>query len=343
VFFKRVGYSKSLSCGENMRQEILKILSGHSPSRVLMVANELGIFEQLSGRSISADDLAKELGIHPIATKRLCNALVAMSLLNKERSRFRLPLKLKPLLTKSGKTSLTHTISLSREFWRFWTDLEVFIENGKPLAEVLNLIQQDPIMLERFIHGMRDRAILAAQRIRQLLELRSFRRMIDLGCGPGVYALEWAHRYRGLQAVLYDIEPVLRITRQYIQSYGLGKRVGVMPGNFVKDPIGEGYDLALLANALQMHGSRECEVLIGKVYHALIKGGRIIIHGFMTDQDGTHPKESALFSLTIGLVTPSGNAHSISDTIRWLRKTGFRKISRFSIDVIPPTVITAIK
>lgn len=308
-----------------------------------MVANEFGIFDQLSDRSMSADELSKELGIHPKASERLCNALVAMSLLNKEQKRFRLPVKLKPLLTKRGKASLTHTISLSHGFWRFWTDLEEFIRSGRPLTEMLALIRQDPIMLEQFIHAMRDRAVLAARYIHQSVDLKTARRMLDLGCGPGIYALEWARRYRRLQAVLYDIEPVLPIAQQYIQTCQLEDRVRVVAGDFMKDPIGEGYDLVLLANALQMHGPQECQALIDKVYDALVKNGRIIVHGFMTDRGGTHPKESALFSLTIGLVTPSGNAHSIPDTIRWLRKAGFRKISRFSIDVIPPTVITAVK
>lgn len=326
-----------------MRQEILKILGGHSASRALMVANQLGIFDQLSDRSMSAGDLANQIGTHPKATERLCNALAAMSLLSKEQNRFRLPAELKPLLTRNGKDSLTHTVSLYHGFWRFWTDLGAFIRNGKPLAEMLTLIRQDPIMLDQFIHGMRDRAILAARYIRQVLDFQSVQRMLDLGCGPGIYALEWARRYRSLQAVLYDVEPVLPITQQYIQAYQLEDRVRVMAGDFVKDPIGEGYDLVLLANALQMHGVQECQALIDEVYRALVKGGRIIIHGFMTDRGGTHPKESALFSLTIGLVTPSGNAHSISETGRWLRKAGFRKISRFAIDVIPPTVITAIK
>ena len=72
-----------------MRQEILKILGGHSASRVLMVANELGIFDLLSDRSMSADDLAKQMGTDPRATDRLCNALTAMSLLSKEQNRFR--------------------------------------------------------------------------------------------------------------------------------------------------------------------------------------------------------------------------------------------------------------
>jgi len=308
-----------------------------------MIANELGIFEQLSDRSISAGDLANRIGTHPKATERLCNALAAMSLLSKRQDRFRLSGKLKPLLTRNGKASLTHTILLYHGFWRFWTDLGAFLRNGEPLAEMLTLIQHDPIMLEQFIHGMRDRAILAARYIRQVLDLQSVRRMLDLGCGPGIYALEWASRYRSLQAVLYDIEPVLAITQQYIQAYRLEDRVRVMAGDFVKDPIGERYDLVLLANALQMHGVQECQVLIGKIYHALVKNGRIVIHGFMTDRSGTHPMESALFSLTIGLVTPSGNAHPISETVQWLRKAGFRKISRSAIDVIPPTVITAIK
>ena len=157
-----------------MRQEILKILGGHSASRVLMVANELGIFDLLSDRSMSAGDLANKMGTNPKATERLCNALAAMSLLSKGQNRFRLPTKLKPLLTKTGKASLTNSISLSHEFWRFWTDLGAFIRSDRPLTEMLTLIQKDPVMLEQFIHAMRDRAVLAARERRKCWDVTSF-------------------------------------------------------------------------------------------------------------------------------------------------------------------------
>src|SRR5262249_29683852 len=149
-------------------------------------------FEHLSDRFMPPDDLAGRIGTDPKATERLCNALVGLSLLNKRQNRFRLPPKLKPLLTKNGKLSLSHSISLSHQFWSFWTDLEVFVRGGRPLAEMLALIQKDPVMLDRFIHGMRDRAILAAQYIQQKVDLKPVRRMLDLGCGPGIYGLEWA-------------------------------------------------------------------------------------------------------------------------------------------------------
>ena len=208
---------------------------------------------------------------------------------------------------------------------------------------MMDLIKKDKRVLKSFIHGMRDRAAESAHFIRRHVNFKTVRSVLDLGAGPGVYALEWSKVYPWLSATVFDVPSVTPITRQYIKSYGLRKRVKVMNGDFIRDSIGRGYDLILAANILQMHGPSDCRKLLRKVYRALQPGGRIIIHGFMTDATGTRPKESAIFALTIGLITPFGNAHSVRLTTGWLRTIGFRNLQVFNINVIPPSVIIAQK
>ncbi len=324
-----------------LEKEILKLVGAHSPSRLVMVAMRLGLFEAIARGPATAAGLARGIGLDADRTGRVLNALVSLGLVRKRGDRYGLTPALQATLTRDGRRSLVRTITLYDAFWEVWGGLDRSVKTGRPVIPIMELIRRRPGLKRDFIHGMADRAALAARMIADRVDLRRARSLIDIGAGPGVYALEWARAHPRLTATVYDIRSVLPITRRYIRRYGLARRVRTRAGDFNTDPIGNGYDLALLANVLQMHGPEECAALIQKVYRALHPGGRVILHGFMTDDTGTRPPESALFAVTIGLVTPRGNAHPVSETLRWLRDAGFRRPRRFEIDVVPSTVLVA--
>jgi 3-hydroxy-5-methyl-1-naphthoate 3-O-methyltransferase len=330
-----------------MRKRIIQIASGHVPARILMIANRLGLFKLLAAYSgaeaMTAKEVARRLKTDPEYTGRLMDVLAALDLLSKKKHRYRLKREAAPYLTPDGPESLCNSLTLYDTFWDVWGGLDRTIRNGQPAMTMMDLIKKDKRILKNFIHGMRDRAAHAAYMIARRLNFKQVRTVLDLGAGPGVYALEWAKAYPRISATVYDVPSVVPITRQYIRSYGLADRVKVFSGDFKRDPIGQGYDLILLANILQMYGPADCQRLLRKVYRALKPGGQAVIHGFMTDATGTRPRESAIFALSIGLVTPSGSAHSVPLTSRWLKKAGLRDLRMFSINVIPPTVIVARK
>jgi SAM-dependent methyltransferase len=325
------------------QRQIVQMVSAHGQSRVVMIAVKLGLFEPLAGRPLTAAELSRRLKISLKGVERLSGALVALGLLDRRGRRYALSGQNRRFLTREGEASLVNMILLSETFWSFWTDLERMIRTGRPLVSMMRYIRSRPGMLQLFVHGMRDRAKVAAHMIADRVDLSTVRSVLDLGGGPGVYALEWAKRHPDLRAVVYDIPPVLKITRRYIREYGLRQRVVTAGGDFNRHSIGNGYDLILAANVLQMNGPTENRRLLKKAYRALNPGGRIIIHGFMTDRTGRRPREAAMFALTIGLVTPDGHAYPVPEVAGWMRKAGFKRPSLIMIDVIPPTVIVGEK
>ena len=60
------------------RDDVLALARGFQKSRIILTAAELDFFTTLSTQSITAADLAKELGLDARATTRVLDALVVL-------------------------------------------------------------------------------------------------------------------------------------------------------------------------------------------------------------------------------------------------------------------------
>ena len=102
------------------------------------------------------------------------------------------------------------------------------------------------------------------------------------------------------------------------------------------------YDLVIMANILHMYDADMSKALVTKAVKAVKPGGRIVIHGFCTDENQTGPLGDTLFSLNIGMLTEGGRAHPVQEKIDWLEEAGISDIRHFRIDAIPTGVITGV-
>ena len=98
-----------------------------------------------------------------------------------------------------------------------------------------------------------------------------------------------------------------------------------------------------MANILHMYDADMGNALVSKAVKALQPGGRIVLHGFCTDEDQTGPLDDTLFSLNIGMLTEGGRAHPVNEKISWLKGTGVSDIHYFRVEAIPTGVITGIR
>ena len=168
--------------------------------------------------------------------------------------------------------------------------------------------------------------------------------MRDVGGGPGTYALERCKLHTHLKATVFDIPPVLEVAKNYIEKYKLEERVSIKSGDFRKDDLGDSqYDLVLMANILHMYDADMGNALVSKAVKALQPGGRIVLHGFCTDEDQTGPLDDTLFSLNIGMLTEGGRAHPVNEKINWLKGNGVSDIRYFRVEATPTGVITGIR
>jgi len=81
-------------------------------------------------------------------------------------------------------------------------------------------------------------------------EYENFSKILDLGCGPGLYGIALVLDHPDLNGVLFDQPPVAKIAERNAAEYGLNDRIAVISGDYLNDPIGEGYDLILASMIL---------------------------------------------------------------------------------------------
>ena len=324
-------------------EKLMAMLQGASISRMLQVANRLGVFETVAAGPYTPQDLARRLKADTEGITRLCNALVALEFLEKGAKGYWLSPAWSDYLLPEGKYTFKGYLDLYYDTWEEITHLEKTVRTGKPVRNAVARIRKDSRQLKNFINGMHGRAVTASGPIGDGLKLGEVRRMIDIGGGPGTYTLEWASRYSQLYAVVFDLPEVVPITQAYIIKYRLGRRVRTRAGDFQRDDLGAGYDLSLLANILQMYGEQANLRMLSKVHRALVPAGRVVINGFFTDDTGTRPKEAALFAMFIATAMPEGNAHPVSKVLGWLKTAGFREGYAYEVDTVPRTVIVGVK
>jgi ubiquinone/menaquinone biosynthesis C-methylase UbiE len=208
----------------------------------------------------------------------------------------------------------------------------------------MEMLGGDPHKMRAFTDAMHDKALKATWKIAREIPIGDAKNMLDVGGGPGTYALEWCKLHTHLKATIFDIPPVLEVAKNYIEKYGLEERIGTQSGNFHKDELGDSqYDLLLMANILHMYDADMGKTLVTKAAKALQPGGRIVLHGFCTDEDQTGPLDDTLFSLNIGMLTEGGRAHPVHEKINWLKGAGISDIRYFRVEAMPTGVITGVK
>ena len=327
----------------DIEKQIGHILQGYQPPLVLMTANQLGIFEKLAGAPVTAKQVADALSLSVKGTERLLNALVGMEVLVKEDNRFHLPEEWQKYLTEKGDHCMKQWIQLIYDILPVWTQLPEFVRSGNLIKSIMDMLGTDPENMRAFIDAMHDKGLKATEIIAREIPVGDANHMLDVGGGPGTYSLEWAKLHNHLKATVFDIPPVLEVAKDYIKRYGLENRVDTLAGDFNKDDLGSGYDLVLVANVLHMYDADLGQSLVNKAVTALEPGGRIILHGFCTNQEGTGPLPDAMFNLNIGLLTEDGSAHAVDEMTRWLEKAGVSDIRHFRMEAVPTGVITGMK
>jgi len=322
---------------------ISKILQGFQPACVVITANELKIFDKLK-QSVTANHVAENCDLDPEATERLLNALTSLEIVTKENDKYHLPQAAQSYLVTGGSNSMQQWIQLSADLYPVWGQLATFIKSGILIKSIMEMLGGDPHKMRAFTDAMHDKALKATWMIAREIPIGDAKNMLDVGGGPGTYALEWCKLYTHLKATVFDIPPVLEVAKNYIEKYELGERVGTQPGNFQKDDLGDSqYDLLLMANILHMYDADMGKTLVTKAVKALQPEGRIVLHGFCTDEDQTGPLDDTLFSLNIGMLTEGGRAHPVNEKINWLKGAGISDIRYFRVEAMPTGVITGIK
>jgi SAM-dependent methyltransferase len=168
----------------------------------------------------------------------------------------------------------------------------------------------------------------AAQRV----DLAGRRRLLDLGGGPGTYAIHFCRANAALAAVVFDRPTTRPFAREVIARHGLAARITFQAGDYLYDPLPADCDVAWLSHVLHAESPENCRMLLDRVHAALDSGGLILIHDFLLGDNLDGPLFPALFSLNMLQGTTAGQAYSRLQIEAFLKAAGFTQISSIVLE-----------
>jgi hypothetical protein len=306
--------------------QILELSGSYWKTCTLHAGVKLGVFTAIGKGKITSEDLADNLKTDERALTMLLNALVAMELLSKSEGKFSNTSAGLTFLSKDSPQYLGFMVMHHHHLVESWSQLDQAVRSGRPVRGRVSF--EDESKRESFLMGMFNNAMLIAPQLTKTIDLSGRRHFLDLGGGPGTYAIHFCLNHPQLRGTVYDLATTRPFAEKTIAGFGLTGRVDFVEGDYVREAIPGTYDVAWLSHILHGESPEECRKIVDKTVAALEPGGLIMVHEFILDNTLDGPLFPALFSLNMLLGTDGGQAYSEAQIAEMLAGAGVKGIER---------------
>ncbi len=306
--------------------KLLEISGNYWAACAVQAGVKLGIFSHISNQPLSGQEIAHQLNGDLRGVTMLLNALTAMNLLmNKDGVYSNTPFS-SAFLSKESHQYIGYMIMHHHHLMASWSQLDKAVLTGKPIRGRASF--EDEKVRESFLMGMFNMAMMLAPRLAFIIDLSGKRHLLDLGGGPGTYAIHFCLKNPGLKATVYDLKTTRPFAEKTIARFGLTERIAFQDGDYVNNDIQGTFDAAWLSQILHGEGPEEAQKIIQKAVSVLEPGGHILIHEFLLNNTLDGPLHPALFSLNMLLGTNQGQSYSEQQVMDMMAKAGAGEIRR---------------
>jgi hypothetical protein len=296
----------------------------------LHAAVKLDIFTAIGDQEFASEEIAAKLKATNKGMERLLNALTAMELLSKRGDKFSNSAAGRNFLSKDSSQYIGHIIMHHHHLIESWSKLDQAVKTGQAVRKRATYSDDD--WRESFLMGMFNMAMHMAPRLVPLFDLSDRNHLLDLGGGPGTYAIHFCLKNPQLRATVFDLPTTRPFAQKTITKFGLSDRIDFIEGNYLEDSLTGRYDVAWLSHILHAEGPEACKNIIEKAVAVLEPGAMIIVHDFILNNAMDGPLFPALFSLNMLLGTTAGQSYSENQITAMLTDAGVKDIQRISFE-----------
>jgi len=302
--------------------ELIDEVAEFMQARIMLSAADLDLCTELDRSPRTAGQLAADLGLDERATTRVLDCLAVTGILAKETGRYRLTERGAPLSSLHPESVLPMLRHMSC-MWANWSQLTETLRRGANPALAPVIGEKDRDVMLAFIGAMHVIGRGLSRQIAGELDLSGCRALLDIGGGSGTYTMAFLERNPDMRAVIFDFPGVLELARERIAGTPFAGRVSFSSGDFYRDELPAGCDLALLSAIIHQNSPQEHTDLFRKIHRALAPGGRLLIRDHIMDDERTSPPAGAFFAINMLVATPGGNTYTLAEVQAMLENAGF--------------------
>lgn len=312
--------------------DLLQMSGGYWSTCALHAAVKLDFFTVLDGVARAAAEVAQLRHTDARATGMLLDALSALGLLEKRGTLYVATPFAAGCLSKTSPGYLGHIIMHHHHLMSGWARLDEAVTTGRTVRGSVSH-DDDETVRESFLMGMFNLASLLAPGVARSLDLSECDTLLDLGGGPGTYAIHFCMANPRLSAVVYDLPTTRPFAEKTIARFDLASRINFASGNYHTDPLPTGFDAVWVSHVLHSDGYEACCALLRKAAASLNPGGILMVQEFILDDAKDGPEFPALFSLNMLLGTETGQAYSEQELVAMVTEAGLSDVQRLELDL----------
>lgn len=324
-------------------------LFGAAGFEAVSLALDMEVFETLDGEALSVPEISDRLDADRDGLRALLDFLHAQGYVAEDDGLYRNTRMTTKWLTAASETNVAPWFAFWSELvFPFWEEnLETAVREGEPPRTIYEWFDEDPDRWEIAQRGFRAVASVTVDEVADEVDVpEGATRLLDVGGGHGLYAIELCRNYPALAATVFDDPAALAAAHSEIADADVEDRVDVVGGDYWTDDLGTGYDVAFVFNVIHAHDAEENRRLFERVGEALDPGGRIAVLDQLAGSARTPVGRAGIGFVGLTYLTTLGaEIHPYADVREWLRLAGFEDVKSSAIRRAGPgnTLIQATK
>jgi SAM-dependent methyltransferase len=295
----------------------------------MLAGMQLDLFTPMKDGPMSAELLARALGVRPDKLSPLLYALVAAGLLTIEGDLFSNAPEANHFLVRGRPAYRGGTHEALSRRWNSVLKTAETIRTGIPQAKTVDYSTMSKDRLESYYRSGYAGIVAVARELLARYDFSSYRSLMDVGGGSGGLAITITEAYHHIQATVVDLPTVTPVTKGFVEEAGATARVKVVAANVLSGPLAGSFDVAVMSHFIQLLSSEQARRAISNVGQVIEPGGLIYIRGWVIDNSRISPLEIVGQNLSLLNTFAEGQAYTDQEHRNWLSEAGFEGFERF--------------
>lgn len=319
---------------------LLDLMRGFQLPCVVAAAAELGVFGALAEGARTAEAVAASCDASTRGVTILLDALAAAGILVKADDRFAVAGPLRAALDPADPACVLPMILHQANCLRRWSRLAWTTRSDMPSDTGPSILGHEAD-LESFIQAMNVVSGPVADGLVASIDAGQVAHVLDIGGASGTWTLAWLRAHPAARATIFDLPEVIPLARARVAASGFGDRIGFAGGDYLRDPLPGGADVAWISAIVHQHSREENRGLYRRAAAALVPGGRVLIRDIVMDPSRTTPVAGALFAVNMLAATPGGGTWTMDEYRQDLEAAGFTAVRLLRRDEGMHSIIAA--